>query len=481
MDGFFGKLHSDSVKILMKLPQTPPPFYDTYRKFSKERQATVVLHPSGQASDKRYLHWNDLRRKPAPQGLSVEEWWIATKFWRMRGYRQLPLKDVGGRPCVFSTPDCLQQNLHEIDRGLGFALNLPESVTQPDARESYIVSALIQESITSSQLEGAVTTREVAKEMLRTGRPPRDKSERMILNNYLTMRRIQDLRSESLSPELVFELHRRVTEGTLEKPDAAGRFRRAEENVRVEDMEGNVFHDPPAAKELPERMEAMCRFANGQEPEGFVHPVLRAIILHFWLAYDHPFVDGNGRTARALFYWSMLRQSYGLFEFISISQILLRAPVRYAEAFLHTETDDNDLTYFILHQAEVITAAIQALHEYAARRTRELRQTDKLLRGMGGLNHRQQALLTHALRNASARYMIEGHRRAHAVTFPTARNDLFDLVARGLFTVAKEGRFNVFRPTSDLREKLDRIGTAARGSGDTATLPLNLPFLTKHD
>jgi Fic family protein len=399
----------------------------------------------------------------------------------MRGYRVLPLKDKNGQPCVFSTPDCLLQDLHKIDRGLGFALNVPESVMQPEARDSYIVSALVQESITSSQLEGAVTTREVAKEMLRTGRPPRDKSERMILNNYLTMRRIQDLRAEPMSPELVFELHRRVTEGTLEKPDAAGRFRRAEENVRVEDMEGTVFHEPPAAAELHARMEAMCRFANVQEPDFFIHPVLRAIILHFWLAYDHPFVDGNGRTARALFYWSMLRQNYTLFEFISISQILLRAPARYAEAFLHTETDDNDLTYFILHQAEVITQAIAALHEYAARKTNELRQTDKLLRGMGGLNHRQQALLTHALRNAAARYLIEGHRRTHAVTFPTARNDLFNLVARGLFTVAKEGRFNVFRPVSDLREKLEQMAHTPRPTDGKDTLPLKLPFHTKHD
>jgi Fic family protein len=465
----------------MKIPQTPPPFEKTYRNLTKERQAAVFFHPGGSGADKRYLHWNDLRRRTPPEGLSTTEWWMVVKFSRMRDYRPLPLKDKKDRPCVFSAPDSLQQSLHEIDRGLGFALNLPESVTQPDARDSYIVSALVQESITSSQLEGAVTTREVAKEMLRTGRPPRDKSERMILNNYLTMRRIQDFRNEPLSPELVFELHRRVTEGTLDKPDAAGRFRRAEENVRVEDEEGNIFHEPPAAGELPARLALMCRFANGLAPDYFIHPVLRAIILHFWLAYDHPFVDGNGRTARALFYWSMLRQGYALFEFISISQILLRAPARYAEAFLHTETDENDLTYFILHQADVIAQAIASLHEYAANKADELRQTDRLLRGMGGLNHRQQALLTHALRHATARYLIEGHRRSHAVTFPTARNDLFDLVERGLFTVTKEGRFNAFRPTSDLRDKLGRMSETKRATGDSSTLPLRLPFQTKHD
>jgi len=460
----------------MKPPQSPPPLAETFGRLSKARQAELLFNYGGAAGDKRYLHWNEFRRKPAPAGLSTEEWWLAIKFWRKRNYRPVGLKDKQGAPFVFGTPDCLQQSLHEIDRGLGFALNLPASVTQPEVRDSYVVSALVQESITSSQLEGAVTTREVAKEMLRSGRPPRDKSERMILNNYLTMQRIQSLRAGPLSPDLVFELHRLVTENTLEKADAAGRFRRADENVRVEDMEGNVFHEPPAARELPERLARMCEFANGQSPAFFVHPLLRAIILHFWLAYDHPFVDGNGRTARALFYWSMLRAGYTLFEFVSISQILLRAPARYAEAFLHTETDENDLTYFILHQTDVIARAVEALHEYAAQKAAELKHTDRLLRGLAGLNHRQQAILNHALRNTAARYLIEGHRRSHAVTFPTARNDLFNLVERGLLSVVKEGRFNVFRPVSDLAEKLANLGEKSAARADTDTLPL--PFRT---
>lgn len=439
----------------MKIPQTPPSLDALVGKLSPARLAEILISdPSAKLEKGRYLHWNELRRRTPPAGLTVEEWWVSLKWWRGREYRPLALRDQRGRPFVFTLPDTLQKDLHEIDRGLGFSLNLPASVTAPEARDSYILSALLQESITSSQLEGAVTTREVAKEMLRTGRSPHDKSERMILNNYHTMRRIQELRSEALTPELVFDLHRLITENTLEKFDAAGRFRRAAENVRVQDNEGTVFHEPPLASELPKRLEAMCRFANAETPDFFIHPVIRAIILHFWLAYDHPFVDGNGRTARALFYWAMLRQGYALFEFISISQILLRAPARYAEAFLFTETDDNDLSYFILHQADVIHEAVAALHTYATRKADDLKTADKLLRGTTGLNHRQQALITHALRESTARYIIEGHRRSHGIAFPTARHDLFDLVKRGLLNVSKEGRFNVFRPAPDLRKKL---------------------------
>ena len=87
------------------------------------------------------------------------------------------------------------------------------------------------------------------------------------------------------------------------------------------------------------------------------HHHIRAIILHFWLAYGHPFVDGNGRTARALFYWAMLHEGYWLFEFISISNILRKAPAQYGLSFLYSETDDNDLTYFIVAQTKVIRRA----------------------------------------------------------------------------------------------------------------------------
>lgn len=117
----------------------------------------------------------------------------------------------------------------------------------------------------------------------------------MIVNNFLTMQRIRTLKEQKMSRDLVFQIHRMVTEKTMEDPSAAGRFRRLDEDIAGRDMYGSVVHQPPPADELDGRMEAMCAFANGDSPDFFVHPAVRAILLHFWLAYDHPFVDGNGR------------------------------------------------------------------------------------------------------------------------------------------------------------------------------------------
>ena len=201
-----------------------------------------------------------------------------------------------------------------------------------------------------------------------------------------------------------------------------------------------MFHTPPDASELPERLALMCDFANGKSPDYFIHPVIRGIILHFWLAYDHPFVDGNGRTARALFYWLMLHSGYWLFEFISLSQILRQAPVQYGTAFLHTETDDNDLTYFIIHQSEVIKKGLIELHDYVARKSRETRATMAVLQGNPDLNHRQQAVLAHAIRHPGFSYNIAGHMARHGIVYDTARLDLLGLADRGWLEQRKAGK-----------------------------------------
>jgi Fic family protein len=213
----------------------------------------------------------------------------------------------------------LLQGLHEIDMQAGASVVAPEAVTTRSTRDRYLLSSLMEEAITSSQMEGAATTRGVAKAMIRSRRPPRDRSERMILNNFLTMQRIRELRDQPLTPQLVLDLHRLVSENTLDDPADAGRLR-------------------PPGKEV----------------------VVRAIALHFWLAYDHPFCDGNGRTARALFDWALLHQGYWLFAFISISSVINKALGQYERSFLLSESDDTAMASAIRRPAVICRSWLPA-------------------------------------------------------------------------------------------------------------------------
>ncbi len=427
------------------------------QKFGMEQILEIAESVRALPRSDKYHHWDHLRHLSPPEGFSSETWWLGLKLNRSYSFKELPLHDKSKQPFRFLVTDFVSEQLHHTDLGAGGRIGIPASVTNAETKDQYYVSSLIEEAITSSQLEGAATTREVAKEMLRSSRPPRDRDERMILNNFLTMKQIGQWKDRPLTPALVLEIHRSVTEETLDDPSAAGRLRREEEEIVVGDAENGVFHIPPAAEELDARMQTMCKFANGETPDYFVHPVLRSLVLHFWLAYDHPFVDGNGRTARALFYWSMLRHGFWLFEFISISRILRKAPIQYARSFLYTETDDNDLTYFLQYQIEVIQRALDDLHKYVELQSQRINQMDQTLRGTLLLNHRQRALISHALRHPQQRYMIGGHQTSHAVTYQTARTDLLNLVDRGIMEARKLGKTWYFHAAPDVEAILARL------------------------
>ncbi|HEU5143250.1 MAG TPA: Fic family protein, partial [Solirubrobacterales bacterium] len=175
---------------------------------------------------------------------------------------------------------------------------------------------------------------------------------------------------------------------------------------------------------------------------------------HFWLAYDHPFEDGNGRTARILFFWSMKESGYWLVDYLPISKILRGAPAKYARAFLEAETDGGDTTYFLVHQLAVIERAIDDLHRYLRRKTSEIQEVEALMRGSDGFNHRQLSLLSDALRHADRSYTLGGHAETHRVTHETARSDLSRLAKQGLMVRRKIGREYVFEPAPDLPQRL---------------------------
>ena len=372
--------------------------------------------------------------------------------------RQLSLTAKGGAPFKYSLPDLLLRSLHHVDQRCGGEVAMDEVVTTDrQARNRYLVNSLMEEAIRSSQLEGATTSRQVAKELLRSGREPKDRSERMIVNNFRALQFMREGMGDTLTPSSVLELHRIVTDGTLDSPEAAGRLQQpGEERVAVYDRDdGRRIHTPPPAEELPGRLQCLCDFANeGDDSEQFVHPVIRAILLHFCLAYDHPFEDGNGRTARILFFWSMRKHGYWLVEYLPISKLLREAPARYERAFLETETDEGDTTYFLIHQMQVVERAIEELHDYLSRKIGEIKEVEDLIHDSDGFNHRQLALLSDALRHPGRNYSFREHAEMHRVTHETARADLSRLAKRGLLARRKIGREYAFEAVPDLAIKL---------------------------
>jgi Fic family protein len=437
------------------------PFHELLNRESGSTLLRVARASTDPRAIGEYLHWDKVRHLSPPDGLTPEEWWLQIKLSRAGALRPLPLVDAAGRPLTYSAPDQVLRSLHRIDQRASGSIAMGEVVTDDHAaQQRYLVNSLMEEAIRSSQLEGATTSRKVAKDLLVTGRTPRDRSERMIMNNYRAMLYMREDVGAEITPEIVLNLHRILTEGTLDNPDAVGRLQRPdEERIAVLDRtDASVLHQPPPAEQLPDRLAALCAFANDAEPDGpFIHPVVRAIILHFWIGYDHPFEDGNGRTARALFYWYMRTRGYWLTEYLSISRILRNAPGQYSRAYLYSEKDEGDVTYFLIYQLEVIERAIEELHVYLRRKVREVKSLEQRLRGAERLNARQRAVVSDAMRHPERQYTIAGHASFHRVTHETARTDLMGLAELGLLDRHRRRRPFMFSAPDDLSERLENM------------------------
>lgn len=444
----------------MKIPATPPTLENILSKTNKKarmKRLVEILAQGVSASPQgKYRHWETLKRLEPPDGLSLREWWAGVKFARFQTRREVPLlQDKDGKPFTYSLADPVLELLYEIDRDVSGRITARDQITNPQTRDRYREHSLIEEAVTSSQLEGASTTREVAKDMIRSSRAPIDQSERMILNNYRAIRLIDQWKEQPLTRELLFTIYETLIRDTLEEGAERNYLRASSDQIAVYDERDNtIVHEPPPAEHIPSRMTAMFDFANQTQTGAFLHPILKAVILHFWLAYDHPFIDGNGRAARVLFYWSVLSQGFWMFEFLSISSIIRKAPTKYARSFLYTETDENDLTDFILAQLRVIQRAVNELYAYLDKKADEIQKTERLLQSSIAINHSQVALLGHALRHPGTRYTIASHKKSQGVTYQTARTDLLDLADRTLLVMKKAGRAFVFSAPNDLSERL---------------------------
>ncbi len=261
--------------------------------------------------NERYLHWDELRfRADDDKALEI---WAIMKILRSNG---LNIIDVCGLNLKYNLLSDFQELLHHIDRDPAGFVNL-KNPGEKSVR-TYAISSLMEEAIASSQMEGAATTRKDAKKMLRIQRKPNNISELMIYNNYLAMEHIKSTLDRKMDPDLILQMHKTITNGTFsEGSEWEGRFREDNETVVGDtNREEVIFHVPPEYDLIPGLIQELCDFIN--DDEEFVHPIIKGIMVHYLIGYIHPFVNGNGRLARSLYYWYVMKKGYWLMEYTSI-------------------------------------------------------------------------------------------------------------------------------------------------------------------
>lgn len=399
----------------------------------------------------RYQHFDKLRFR-IPEGLDHVLVWSLVKLARERQLSDVvALGDPVHRCQLLLTP-AIYAATSECDRHTtAAALEWMSSKIGEQKHVTYLLNDLIEdEAISSSQLEGASTTTRVAKDLLKRQRAPRTPDEKMILGNYRMMQFVWDNRARPLSADLIAEIHQVGVENIDDEHYYPGVFR-ANDEVVVQDGDGNVVHSPPPAKGLEARLEALAAWANSNhsafKSNNYLHPLIKAIVLHFAIGYEHPFRDGNGRVARSLFYWFMFKHDFAAFRYIAISTLLKAAPVQYGKSYLYTETDDMDLTYFVDYQSRTIIRGIADFKEAYEKTLADMNAFNRFLFDSGlyaQLNDKQKTVLQVASDDKSMQFTAVNLKESLGCSYNTAASVLNGLVDLGLFHKRKDGREWVF-------------------------------------
>lgn len=411
--------------------------------FKNETRRMVLQQLIGSANEPKYLYWDSIKHRPSADDLDPEEQWLLIKQYRSVAAVETPIMSVSGRNFTWVRLSQVEQQLHTIDMLAGGNV-LSQSKITAENKEMYFSRGVIEEAIASSQLEGAHTTRAAAKAMLLAKRQPRNESEQMIVNNYRAMLALEeDFCKRELTIDLLFELHSVLTNGTVAF-DEQKRLRRDSDEVVVQGDIGfqtYTTHVPPSETFLKQEIVRLIQYANDKLENQFVHPVVKAIFIHFWVGYLHPFTDGNGRLARALFYWYLLRNNYWAVAYLPISTVIRKAPIQYAMAYIYSEQDDYDLTYFFDYHMRKIQQAVSEFEVYVATQLQQKQLVEKVVTNSSTFSDRQKQLLHIFLTDEKAYATASTHAAVNNITRQTAAKELKQLEDQKLLVAKREGKY----------------------------------------
>lgn len=395
----------------------------------------------------RYLHYDQIRRR-IPSGMNLDAAWSLVKDARLRNPSSLLFMGDSNDLGHYNLTPTIHRTMSEVDRHTTNAsLEYMSSKIGEERHFQYLINDLIEdEAISSSQLEGAATTTLVAKDMLKRNRKPRTQDERMIIGNFKMMKFAWDNRDRPLSIDLILEMHEVGTEGIDDAEYTPGAFRTTDD-IAVVDADGEQVHVPPLASGIKRRLERISVWANmlhdGEDGNEYIHPLIKAIALHFSIGFEHPFRDGNGRVARSLFYWFMFKNGYGAFRYIAISKLLKAAPVKYGKSYLYTETDSMDMTYFIEHQCSTILRAIDGFKKAYRKSLNDIETFNAWLWESGlisKLSEKQKVIFQVAKSGVAKLFTISNVAENLDCSYNTAATALNGLVQMRIFRKRKNGR-----------------------------------------
>ena len=406
--------------------------------------------------DEDYYPWEKMKYMEVPSELNnSEELYFVVRCLR-RGTATC-VKSSNWEYFTMNIPPFVQKLLSDLDRkwiGLQSDINNVNKFNLSQTEKDYLSQEwILEEAISSSQIEWAETTANVAKEIIIRNREPQNKHEKMIVNNYQAMMFISnEMKDAVLSEQLLLDLQTILTKDTLDDEWKSWRFRTDQDNIVV--MNGatwEVYYKPPKEHMMKQELKNLIDFANDKD-NSYIHPFIKATILHFWIAYLHPFCDGNGRTARAIFYWYLNKKWYTDFTYIPISRVINNSKKQYGQTYIYAEQEEFDLTFFVVYIAQKTQQAFKEYGEFILTQKKEHSTIQDKVNKIYGkmLNDRQLSLICYFLENPDKYINNTIYQNQYRVVKNTAKADLLWLKELSLLEVNHNGKYINYYPTKKL-------------------------------
>ncbi|GAB3015792.1 Fic family protein [Niabella terrae] len=371
-----------------------------------------------------YVHWDKFKDMQLPVTGRHADLWESITAERNQGYtRQLRL---GSLELDWWISNHMEALLHRLDMelaGIGWA-----PLLEPKRTHRYKINALLDESIASAQLAGASVTRKAAREMLLKKRIPEGKAEQICLNLFRGLEQAYSDFQAPMDEARFLDIHRELTRDTI-KLKGIGHYRT---NNKIDEtaIEDAGHYRIIEAIGLPGLMQGVFKLYNEDKQPYFIHPLIKAGLLHYLVTYIRPFRDGNGRMARLLSQTYLLKHGYWVAAFFAPSQTIFKLKGPYQKSIAQSQSDSNNIGYFLHFY-------LQSLHMT----TRSLSDAVKKVSGQGGsakpqkisgFNERQTAVLQWIREDSQKVVTIRELRSVYGVSKETARTDLNQLTDQQL-------------------------------------------------
>ena len=254
-------------------------------------------------------------------------------------YKTLPIKDFAGEPVVY------------LEGTAQVRLSAARLLLSPQKGGSFGLKAMEEEIVSTLTIEQIDTSRDSVRKIL-SGYAPADESENRVFGMKKGLEFIAEP-TNRITEDNIHRLYQMTVGDFLPEEDRllSGNFYR-HDSVFI--VGGKVEHTGLPWKKLPAYMEALVAFIREEDE---INDLLKAALIHFYVAYLHPYFDGNGRMARLLHQWYLVQRGYPSALFVPLSGYVERSRKAYYNAYTLVENNREisgvlDATPFLVYFIE---------------------------------------------------------------------------------------------------------------------------------